>query len=154
MDPSWIRPLPGAVEACHAARARGFAVIIVTNQGVVARGGATLDEVEAACVRTIDVLGGVVDAVFACPFHPKGAGSNDFCREHAWRKPAPGMLLAAADLFGLDLGRAWMIGDAERDIEAGIAAGLLAERCVRVGNGVDLSQAMGSVSRAAGVGRG
>ena len=153
-DPKWIRPMPGALEGCRDARARGFAVIIVTNQGVVARGGATIDEVEAACGRTIEVLRGEVDAVLACPFHPTGKDSTEFCREHAWRKPSPGMLVAAGDLFGLDLTRSWMIGDAERDIEAGRAAGLPSKHCIRVGDGIDLRHAMELTSRATGVGHG
>ncbi|MDP2137575.1 MAG: HAD hydrolase-like protein, partial [Candidatus Didemnitutus sp.] len=39
------------------------------------------------------------------------------------RKPAPGMLLRAAETLRLDLGRSWMIGDRWRDIDAGRAAG-------------------------------
>ena len=39
------------------------------------------------------------------------------------RKPAPGMLLAAAGELGLDLGASWMIGDTDGDVQAGRAAG-------------------------------
>ncbi|MFI4881467.1 MAG: HAD-IIIA family hydrolase, partial [Phycisphaerales bacterium JB064] len=106
-DPAWVRPLPGAAEACRRAVELGFVVIIVTNQGVVARGGATLEQVEATCDRTEAVLGNCFAATFACPYHPKGTGPAEFCREHAWRKPNPGMLLAAVDLFNLDLARSW-----------------------------------------------
>ena len=154
VDLAWLTPLAHAAEACQTARDRGFAVVVVTNQGVVARDGATIEQVEAACERTVEVLGGGVDAVLACPFHPKGAASSEFCREHAWRKPAPGMLLAAAELFHLDLPRSWMIGDAERDIEAGIAAGLAARRCIQVGAGMNLVQAMDALMEDSEAGHG
>jgi D-glycero-D-manno-heptose 1,7-bisphosphate phosphatase len=52
--------------------------------------------------------------VLACPFYP----------EHPWRKPAPGMLLAAATLLPIALARSWILGDREKDIEAGRAARL------------------------------
>lgn len=39
------------------------------------------------------------------------------------RKPKPGMLLAAARDFGIDLARSFMVGDRWRDIEAGRRAG-------------------------------
>jgi D-glycero-D-manno-heptose 1,7-bisphosphate phosphatase len=45
------------------------------------------------------------------------------------------MLLAAAEELGLDLGRSWLIGDAQRDVDAGVAAGLAAERCLLIGQG-------------------
>ncbi|MEO1007421.1 MAG: HAD-IIIA family hydrolase [Planctomycetota bacterium] len=138
-DPRHVRLLPGAAEACRAARAAGFAVVVVTNQGVVARGGATLADVEATCDRMVELIEvdagpGTVNAVLACPFHPRGTVPA-FAREHPWRKPAPGMLQAARDLLGLDLESSWMVGDAERDIAAAVAAGLSPERCVRVGEG-------------------
>jgi D-glycero-D-manno-heptose 1,7-bisphosphate phosphatase len=43
------------------------------------------------------------------------------------------MILAAAAELELDLARSWLVGDAERDIDAGIAAGLARERCIRIG---------------------
>jgi histidinol-phosphate phosphatase family protein len=146
-DPAWIRPLPDAIDACARAVSLGYAVVLVTNQGVVARGGATLDEVEAACVRTIEVLGPGIEACFACPFHPNGAGPAELCREHPWRKPQPGMLLAASELLGLDLAGSWMVGDAVRDVEAGEAAGLLPSRCLLLSGEMTLAAALDRVAR-------
>ena len=147
-DPAWVRPLPGAAEACRRAIDLGFVVVIVTNQGVVARGGATLDEVKATCSRAHEMLDPDIACTFACPFHPKGQGPAGLCREHSWRKPAPGMLLASAELLGLDLSRSWMIGDALRDIEAGRAAGIPAEHCVRVDSRFTVADAIARVTRA------
>ncbi len=147
-DPGWVRLLPGAADACQRACELGFAVVIVSNQGVVARGGATLEQVEATCVRTLELLGQGVEACLACPFHPKANGPAEFCREHEWRKPRPGMLIAAAKLFNLDLARSWMIGDAQRDVDAGLAAGLPKAQCLLVGDTLDLTQAMDRIAQA------
>jgi D-glycero-D-manno-heptose 1,7-bisphosphate phosphatase len=50
------------------------------------------------------------------------------------RKPSPGMLLAAAERFNIDLSQSWLIGDSPRDIEAGHAAGVTTIR-VKTGHG-------------------
>ena len=147
-DPDWVRLLPGAAEACQRARDLGYVVVVITNQGVVARGGATLERVEATCQRTLELLGVGVGACLACPFHPDATGPAEFCREHEWRKPRPGMLLAASELFNLDLARSWMIGDAQRDVDAGLAAGLGEAKCLLVGGQFDLNHAMDRIAKA------
>ena len=96
----------------------------------------------------LQLLGSGVDASFACPFHPAASGPAEFCREHEWRKPQPGMLLAAADLLNLDLARSWMIGDAQRDVNAGKAAGLPESQCLLIGGNLDLNHAMDRIAQA------
>lgn len=141
IDPALVRLLPGAREACAALKHAGFALVVVSNQGSVARGGATTAMVDAVNARLAELLGGgVIDAFYYCPFHPRGSVPA-FTIEHPWRKPAPGMILAAAEDLALDLSRSWLIGDAERDIEAGVAAGLDPSRCLRVGPSLSISQA-------------
>lgn len=154
VDIEHIRLLPGAAEACGSLASLGYAVFIVTNQGVVARGGASIEDVQVACERTVALLGGRIEAVLACPFHPRASGPATFCREHPWRKPAPGMLLAAAELFGLDLSRSWMIGDAERDVSAGVAAGLPTAQCIQVGPAMPLADAVQRVASSPVAGHG
>lgn len=135
-DPARVELLPGAHRACQLLKDAGHALVIITNQGVVARGGATLDQVNATNDRVCALLAGpsgssLIDAVYCCPYHPQGSVPA-YAREHPWRKPAPGMLLAAADDLGLDLTRSWLIGDAPRDRQAGIAAGLDPARCLLI----------------------
>jgi histidinol-phosphate phosphatase family protein len=140
-DPALVRLLPGAREACVELKRAGFMLVVVSNQGVVARGGATLATVEAINRRVGELLHEagrpLIDRFYFCPFHPKGR-VPEFTREHPWRKPAPGMILAAAADMGLDLGESWVIGDAARDVEAGIGAGLQPRRCLRIGPGQPL----------------
>lgn len=131
IDPSMVHLLPGVFDACHDLIAAGFVLVVVSNQGSVARGIATPHIVERvnAALRTALKLPRL--PCYYCPFHPRGLVPF-FTREHAWRKPAPGMITQAAADLELDLSRSWLIGDAPRDVEAGIAAGLAPARCLRV----------------------
>lgn len=90
-------------------RAAGFLVIGVTNQPDVARGRQTRDVADSLnhAVRAATSL----DAMLVC-YHDDG----DAC---ACRKPAPGLLDAAAVRYGIDLSDSIMVGDRWRDIEAG-----------------------------------
>src|SRR5262249_16240531 len=115
-------------------------LVVVSNQGVVARGGATLAQVHRVNARLSELLGGgLVDAFYFCPFHPKG-NIPGFAVEHPWHKPKPGMILAAATELDLDVPGLWLIGDAPRDIEAGLAAGITESRCLLIGrDGADIA---------------
>lgn len=136
-DPALVSLLPGVPEACRSLKRAGFTLVVFSNQGVVARGGASLERVEAVNNRLRELLPGLIEAVYFCPFHPKGTVPR-FTGEHPWRKPGPGMILAAAEELGLDLRRSWVVGDAERDIEAGVAAGVDRERCLLLSPGTGI----------------
>lgn len=138
-DPGLVKLMPGAEEACRVLKEAGYALVVVTNQGAVARGECTIAQVEATNRRVLEVVraeaGVEIDGVYYCPYHPLGT-VPPWNVEHSWRKPGAGMVLAAAEDLGLDLGRSWMIGDAERDVQAGIAAGIGRERTIVVGEEV------------------
>lgn len=130
--------IPGSADALAKLKRAGFAVVVYTSQGGVARGSGTLADCEAvndAMRRLIAQATGdshVLTAVYFCPFHPKGSVAP-FNREHTWRKPAPGMLTAAAAELGLDLSRSWAVGDKPRDCDAAAAAGIDRARTFLVG---------------------
>lgn len=112
--------LPGAAEAIARLNTAGFFVVVVTNQAGIARGFYTEEDMHALHKHLSEALGihgARVDAWYFCSHHP------DFTGSCACRKPAPGMLLAAAQEHGLDLARSWLIGDSAGDIGAGTAAG-------------------------------
>lgn len=133
VDPALVRLLPGARDACARLKAAGFTLVVFSNQGVVARGGATIATVHSINRRLNELLDGAIDSFYFCPFHPKGTVA-DFTREHPWRKPGPGMILAAASELGLNVGASWVVGDAQRDIDAALAAGISRERCILLGS--------------------
>jgi D-glycero-D-manno-heptose 1,7-bisphosphate phosphatase len=127
-DPNQVRLLDGVAGGIRALRDAGFRIVVITNQGGVARGVFTEDDVQAVneqLSRLVDEqagAGGLIDRVYYCPYHPEGVISA-YRREHPWRKPHSGMLLQAAHDLQLDLARSWMIGDQPRDIRAGQSAG-------------------------------
>jgi D-glycero-D-manno-heptose 1,7-bisphosphate phosphatase len=105
--------LPNVVEAVKELKAHGYRLVVVTNQPDVARGIFARELVEAIHEHLKVTLG--LDAVFSC-FHDDADGCD--CR-----KPAPGMLLRAAQELGIDLKSSFMVGDRWRDVEAGRRAG-------------------------------
>ena len=124
-----VRFVPGAVEAvAEIADRDDWMVFIITNQSGIGRGYYSEDEYlefEREYLGELSRLSGgraKVDKVYYCPHHPtKGIGKYRVDCE--CRKPKPGMLLAAADDFGVDLERSYIIGDKRSDIAAGAAAG-------------------------------
>ena len=105
--------LPRTKEALDKLKAAGYLLIVVTNQPDVGRGTQQKSIVEEMheVLRTILPL----DEIYVC-YH----GYDGECE---CRKPQPGMLLAAAREFKIDLKKSFMIGDRSKDIEAGKAAG-------------------------------
>jgi len=70
--------------------------------------------------------GAYLTGIYFCPHHPDGGfpGENKKYKVNcSCRKPKPGMLLDAAKEFNIDLKKSWMVGDSDRDIKAGKAAG-------------------------------
>jgi D-glycero-D-manno-heptose 1,7-bisphosphate phosphatase len=104
----------GLSERLQRLKDRGFVLIVVTNQPDVARGTTRKETVEAIN-RLIAREIPAIERFIVC-FHDSGDGCD--CR-----KPKPGMLLAGAAEFNIDLKRSYMIGDRGSDVEAGIAVG-------------------------------
>lgn len=123
-DPAKVKLLPGAATAIASMRRLGYRIIIVSNQSGVARGmfdEAAVESVNQEMCRQLRDQGGAhVDASYYCPYHPDGS-VPEYKMEHDWRKPKPGMLKQAAEDFGLDLSQCWVVGDALRDVECGLA---------------------------------
>ena len=106
--------LPGVVEGCSQLRGRGYLLVVVTNQPDVGRGTQTREQVEKMHAYMQSLL--PIDRIEVC--YDAGGGLTS-----AFRKPAPGLLFAAADQLAIDLLGSWMIGDRWRDIDCGAAAG-------------------------------
>jgi D-glycero-D-manno-heptose 1,7-bisphosphate phosphatase len=110
--------LPGVAEGVALLNRAGFTVIVVTNQRCIAKGLMTVVELEDMHQKMTKLLAGsgaIIDGTFYCPHE-----IEPVCE---CRKPAPGMLLNAARLHGIDLSASWMIGDSDIDIQAGVNAG-------------------------------
>jgi histidinol-phosphate phosphatase family protein len=113
-DPVRVEPMPGAREALDRLRAAGLKVGVVTNQSGLARGCFTAEQL-AAVNRRVEQLLGPFDTWQMCP-HDDAAG----CR---CRKPAPGLVEAAAQELGVEAYDCVVVGDIGRDMTAALAAG-------------------------------
>jgi len=65
------------------------------------------------------------DAIYYCPHHPQGS-VLEYARICDCRKPAPGMLQAAARDLDIDLSQSWVVGDKAADVDFGRCNGLRA----------------------------
>jgi D-glycero-D-manno-heptose 1,7-bisphosphate phosphatase len=105
--------LPGVPESLIRLRQAGYLTLVVTNQPDVGKGTVRRDVVEAMHAKLAREL--ALDGIYVC-YHV----AEDRC---SCRKPEPGMLLAAAGDWKVDLASSWMVGDRWRDVGAGRAAG-------------------------------
>lgn len=136
--PEDVRMIPGAARAIAQLNSIGLAVVVVSNQSGIGRGFYSWEgfkAVQDAIGAELALAGAHFDLVLACAYHAQAslpyADGN-----HFWRKPNPGMILAAAERATLDLGRSIIIGDRMSDLEAGRRAKLRAGILVRTGYGL------------------
>ena len=122
--------IPGAAEAIRYINNQGYLAIVVTNQPVIARNLCTfeeLDKIHATLETLLGKEGAYLNAIYFCPHHPdKGYPEErpEYKIECNCRKPKPGMLFKAAEDWNVNLSQSFMIGDSDRDIQAGVAAGV------------------------------
>lgn len=110
--------LPGALEALRLLHEAGCEVYIATNQAGVARGlysRRTLLDMHLRLRLVVAQAGGRIHGLAYCPHGPE-----DGC---ACRKPRPGLLQKLAAKYGLNPRRSVMVGDSDKDLEAGHAVG-------------------------------
>ena len=121
--------IPGVTEAIKLINRSGYLAIIVSNQPIIARGDCTFEELQTIHDKMETLLGkegAFVDAIYYCPHHTdKGFEGErpEYKFDCDCRKPKPGLLLQAAKDWNIDLAKSYMIGDTDRDIEAGDNAG-------------------------------
>lgn len=124
-DPDQVKLLDGVPEALGELKALGYKLVVVSNQPAVARGIVTeeaLAEIHDRLQELLAEKGAALDRIYYCPYHPDAVIAK-YRKQSDWRKPGPGMLLAAAEQMDIDLARSWMIGNSDSDIEAGAKAG-------------------------------
>lgn len=140
--------IPGAAEALRLINKSDYLAIVVTNQPVIARNLCTLEELDRIHMRMETLLGqehAYINALYFCPHHPD-SGYPEERKEYKMkcncRKPAPGLLLQAAKDWNIDLANSYMIGDSDRDIQAGINAGVKKSICIETNKANALLEAI------------
>jgi len=111
---------PGVIDTLTKLKSRGYLLIVISNQGGISKGEFSAEDVDALHMHLRSMLekeGVSLDEIYYCPHH--SMVETCLCR-----KPQPLMIEKALARFGIDPASSWMIGDAERDVEAGKTAGL------------------------------
>lgn len=118
--------VPGVCAATAQLAAWGFVPVVVTNQAGIGRGMYTEEDfarLSAWMCARFAAAGVTIAGVYHCPHHPRLA-LGALRRVCDCRKPAPGMLLLAAQQLGLALEASVMFGDTCDDMRAALAAGV------------------------------
>jgi len=120
----------GVNELLKKLKGLGFLIILTTNQPDICYGTMAAADHEKIMAEVEKLP---FDDIFVCPH-----GREDGC---VCKKPKPGMLLAAANKYNIDLTSSFMIGDTKSDIGAGKAVGcttVLLEREYNMGVEADI----------------
>lgn len=113
--------IDGIFELCNYYISKGYLIFIVTNQSGIARGYYSENDFNILTkwmLQRFSDHGINIKKVYFCPHHPDITGICE-CR-----KPNPKMLLDARDEFNINMQKSVIIGDKQRDIDAGYNAGL------------------------------
>ena len=112
--------LPTVVEALKLATDNGFKIIIITNQGGIAKGLYTHEVVHSMHQKLASICedGGVeITAVYYSPHHPDFGNSLS-------RKPGSLLIERALARYAIDPDKSVMIGDRDRDVVCANGAGV------------------------------
>jgi len=98
----------------------GYILIVITNQGGVAKGIYSCEDVNKVhhyLETRLKENGILLQEIYYCPHHESVASCK--CR-----KPSPYMINQAIKKYNIDISMSYLIGDSKRDIEAAEAAGV------------------------------
>lgn len=124
--------IPGITEVIKTCNRLGHLCIVVTNQSVIARGEATVSQLNLIHRKMQTLLGNhecYVDDIFYCPHHPDSGFEGEVPSlkvDCECRKPNAGMLLKAIKKYNIDPAKSILIGDTLRDLQAAKAANVTA----------------------------
>ena len=117
----------GAPAALKMLKEAGFLLIVITNQGGIAKGIYTKQDMLQCHKKLATETNNLIDAIYYSPDHPSVSASLS-------RKPDSLMLEKAIAKFGVDPAASFMIGDQPRDLEAAAKVGV---KGIKIGLGCD-----------------
>ena len=116
----------GVEEVLRSFREKGYLLIVITNQGGINKKMYThddLQQIHTHLAETMKQSGVTFESMYYCPHHP--SVTKCLCR-----KPGSLMLEKAMARFNIDPSVSYFIGDTDRDMEAGSAAGVTPIRVI------------------------
>lgn len=116
----------GAKSAIRQLNDAGYLVFIVTNQAGIARGyydAAAVDTLHHWMQRELGAVGAHIDDIRYCPHHPEGT-VPELSIVCDCRKPGTAMLKSLISHWNPDLSHSFMLGDSDKDVEAGTGVGI------------------------------
>jgi D-glycero-D-manno-heptose 1,7-bisphosphate phosphatase len=112
--------LPGVFEGLKQLQNSGYLLIIITNQGGIAKGLYTKEDVDTLhnwmCAE-LAKQGIILTAIYFCPHH-------DVSGKCLCRKPGSIMLEKAMARFDIDATQSFFMGDKDTDVQAAERAGV------------------------------
>lgn len=112
--------LPTVMDALALAQKRGFILIIITNQGGIAKGlytHDTVNQIHAYLKQECTKNNIQLTEIFYSPHHPDFSNSLT-------RKPQSLLIERALAKYYIDPAKSYMIGDRDRDLECAHQAGV------------------------------
>lgn len=117
-EPDKLVFVDGAIEALALLKAKGYRLIVISNQSGIGRGYFGAQAVERLHAYMNSILqehSAAIDAFYYCPHI-----EQDRC---TCRKPQTGLIDRAAAEWDIDLQRSYMVGDKEADVMTAVNAG-------------------------------
>lgn len=116
--PHEMKFIPGSTKALEQLKNNGYLLFLVSNQPDVAKGNSTMEQLQEVHTRFRREL--ELSSIHFKEFYYCYHREEDHC---FCRKPSPLFLFKAKEKYDIDLTKSWMVGDTEKDIRCGIAAG-------------------------------
>lgn len=119
--------ISGVIDALKLLKAKGFFLVVVTNQSGIAQGLYTRDQMEECHRYFQQQCGNLINHFYFSPDHPTVSASLS-------RKPGTLMFEKAIAKFEIDISESWMIGDRGRDITPARKLGI---KTIQIGNEIE-----------------
>lgn len=126
---------PGVIAGMKRLQDAGYLLFVITNQGGIAKGIYTHEDVEKVHTRMCAELAKhkvKIEKIYYCPHH-------ESIKTCVCRKPSPYMVNLAVEEFHIDKNHSYFIGDSSKDIKCAEAAGV---KPVKIHKNQDITSAI------------